>query len=180
MEIDILEPSVKKYLFLASICILFNFFAFAVLQYGSLLLDAMFWAIVFFTPLVMDFFPRFARHPRERALQGIQGKHYAFDNARVRVFYSEGKVWLATKDIYGALNVPLSRADMQRLVDAKRHRLIPGTKIIGISESDLSACVLRLRAHEKGRFINWFERSVLFPIHKKVELGIHVPEDVNA
>jgi hypothetical protein len=180
MAIDILEPSVEKYVFLGIVCAIFSFISFiAFPPTGAILIGAVFWGLVFFTPLIMDFFPRLARHPRQRALQAMQGKNYAFDNARVRVFYSEGKVWLATKDVYSALNVPLSRANMQRLVDAKRHRLIPSTNVIGISEADLSACVLRLHASEKERFLHWFERSILFPIHKKLEQGIDIPEDVS-
>lgn len=185
MAIEILEPSVKKYIFLVVVCVLFSLILLAFVLFDlfqpniSILIGAIFWGYVFLTPFLMDFVPKLARHPNKFALQGMQGTYYAFDNARVRVFYSEKKVWLATKDIYSALNLPLSSTDMRRLTDSKIHRIIPGTKIIGVSETDFASCLRHIRATEKERFMLWVERSVLLPIHNKVGLGIAIPEEVN-
>ncbi len=185
MEIDILKPSIAKYVFLAALCIPFSLVLYAFVYYElftptvAILLGAVFWGYVFLLPLVMDFAPQLARHPTKVAFQGIQGTHYTFDNARVRVFYSEGKVWLATQDIYSALNLPLSSAERRRLVDGKRHSVIPGTKIIGVSETNFASCMLYLRTPEKERFMLWVERSVMLPIHNKAEQGIAISEEVN-
>lgn len=185
MEIDILKPSVAKYVFLAALCIPFSLVLYAFVYYelfaptASILLGAVFWGYVFLLPLVMDFAPQLARHPTKVAFQGIQGTHYTFDNARVRVFYSEGKVWLASQDIYSALNLSLSSAELRRLVDGKRHGIIPGTKIVGVSETNFAASMRHLRAREKDRFVHWVERSVLLPMHNKAAQGIAIREDVN-
>ncbi len=180
MNAAFFEFSCKKYAALGAICLGFSMLArwwFMGVPVW-IFCAAAFWALVFLTPLAMDLVPRLVRHPQTMALEEFQGVHHEFGGQRVRVLYAEGLVWLATKDIYGALGLAWNRDELRRLAQDKRHGHIPGTQLIGIAEQHVADFVARSGAPEARRFNLWFQREVLFPIRTKVERGIAVAETV--
>lgn len=180
MSINFFEFSFRKYLFLGAICIAQNLAAHWWMNGYPIwmIVAAAFWGVVFFTPLAIDVVPRVLDARREIGMGDLQGVYYTFDMNEVRVLYSQGLVWLATKDVYRALGLPFGRGERKRIQLDKRHRTIPGTHILGISEKYLPGFVTATRSPEAQRFNLWFEREVLHPIHKKVEQGVRVPEAV--
>jgi len=174
--LSLFEPSWKKYRALALICVLYT--AFAYWWMGPSLLIPMFWGLVFVTPLVMDFVPRLFRHPHHKALEEFQGVHYMFGGTRVRVLYAGGLVWVATQDVYDALGLRLGKQDLRRLLLGKKHCMIPGTQIVGISEVHLAHFVSGMRSDEAQRFTWWFEREVVKPIKTRIDRGLPVAEAV--
>lgn len=174
------EPfAFKKYLALGATCGALSWAGYFGMGAISLPFIAALWGLIFFTPLMVDLVPRIFRHSHAQALGGLQGTHYVFERTRVRVYYAQDKVWLATEDVCRALQMPISHTTLQHLLDGKRHHIIPGTKIVGISEVHMQAFLRHSHAQEKDRFLVWFERGVVLPIRTKIERGIHVPERVD-
>jgi hypothetical protein len=183
MSIDFFELSYKKYIFLGSICIAENYFAYWWLGGHPmwLLLAAAFWGALFFTPLAMDIVPRIFAARREKRMEDVQGVHYMFGRTAVRVMYSSSSdlVWVPTEDVCDALGLKLGKEELRRMQNGKVHAIIPGTEIIGISEARLRAFALSTRSPEAQRFVLWFEREVVKPIRYKVEQRMRVPEEVD-
>lgn len=178
MDSDFMQPSRRKYVGLAVVCTIFSILAIWWTN-GGILLAAMFWGLVFFTPLVMDFVPRLLNQPHKQALRELQGKHYVFGRTPVRIYYSAGKVWIPTRDLYNALELPLAKSGLERLVEEQRAGIIPNTTIQGLSESQVASFLRYSRSTEKDRFQVWFERQVVLPIHNKVKRGLPIAEQVD-
>lgn len=178
MDRDFMQPSKRKYVGLAVVCTVFSALAIWWTS-GGILLAAMFWGLVFFTPLVIDFVPHLFHHSRKQALRELQGKHYVFGRTPVRIYYSAGEVWIPTRDLYHALELPLAKSGLERLVEEQRASVIPNTKIQGLSESQLVSFLRYSRSAEKDRFQLWFERQVALPIHNKVKRGLPIVEQVD-
>ena len=182
MSIELFEFSWGKYIFLGAVCIAQSIFAKWWMAGHPiwLIFSAAFWGLIFFTPLLFDIVPRIFKSPHHRALAEFQGIYYSFGGQRVRVFYSDKLVWLATTDVYVALGLEIAKDDMRRLLLGKRHRVIPNTEIVGISEEHLRSFVTGTRANEAEKFNLWFERGILLPIRNKVRDGLSIAEEVMA
>ncbi len=173
-----MNSNFKKYLAIGVLCGLLSWGGYAGMGSAGFLFMTLLWGVAFFTPLLIDLVPSLFRQSRNQALRELQGVYYAFDRTRIRVFYSENKVWLASEDVYAALNIRLGSNGAMQLLDGERHRMIPGTRIVGIPETQMRNFLRYLKAPEKERFLQWFERGVVKPIRTKIERGIHVPEQV--
>jgi hypothetical protein len=180
MTVDFFEFNKEKYIFLGLVCVALSIFAHWWMDGHPIWMisAAAFWAIVFFTPLVIDLAPRILEARRARKLAALQGVNYMFGMSNIRVMYAQGLVWLATEDVYEALGLRFGKAEQRKLQADKRHRDVPGTEILGISETYLPDFVLSTRSSEALRFNLWFEREVLKPIRNKIAQGVHVPEAV--
>lgn len=176
------EFSWKKYIYLGVVCIAQNIFAKWWMAGHPiwLVFAAAFWGLIFFTPLMFDIVPLLYWTHHRMSLAEFQGIHYTFDGKRVRVIYSDKLIWLATTDVYNDLELVLTKNDMRRLLLGKRHRVIPNTEIVGISEEHFRSFVTGTRANEAEKFNLWFERNVLLPIRNKVRDGLPVAEEVMA
>jgi hypothetical protein len=137
-------------------------------------LIAAFWGIVLVTPIIMEVIPWLYHLQREAALGKLNGKYYEFGATPIRIFYTQQQIWIATDDLHQSLGEPLTEIDWHRLQRGGRHTLIPGTRIVGISEIHLHAYIINLRSPEKQRFILWFERNVAKPIHTRQALGLPI------
>ncbi len=179
MDHSFMQPSIKKYVSLALVSVAFSFFALWWTDGRGILLVAMFWGVVFFTPLALDFVPILLNQPATQVLQALQGKHYVFGRTPLRIYYAAGEVWVATQDLYQALELPLAQSGLERLVDEQRSRCVPGTNVQGIAESQLPGFLRYSRAQEKDKFLLWFQRQVAYPIHTKVARGLPIAEQVD-
>lgn len=101
---------------------------------------------------------------KRSAYAAMQGRHYSFDEWRIRLFLVDEVAWIAETDLAGILGQAISERERRQLgSDIGR---IPGKRLRGLTEDGLARLLAaRLRERQAtrrlARFSHWLQSEAL-------------------
>lgn len=107
------------------------------------------------------------------------GAYFEYDGRQTRVLFAGDDVFIAAADVFSACGIQNRGRDIARArLIAGREGIVPapGTSLLCFTERGLRAWMERRSDQQSGKFMLWFERTVINPYRRRREMGYPTPE----
>lgn len=109
-----------------------------------------------------------------------QGAYFEFDGRQIRILFDDddGALWICAEDVFDAFDLNARARHPQRVrALAGRDGLIkpPGSRLLCFTERGFRAWMERRTDVVAGKFMLWFERQVVQPYRRRLEIEGRVP-----
>ncbi len=117
-----------------------------------------------FAIYVIELIPAIRAQARRDVCEPMNGRFYAYDNIRLRLYLIEEVIWIPERDLQAILR-PWPDIRERRLL-GEDYAAIPGLKLRGFTERGLLRMMSlrtagRFSTHEMIRFKHWLEKEAL-------------------
>ena len=122
-----------------------------------------------FAVYLIEVIPAIRRRARRDVCAPMNGRFYAYDNIRLRLYLLDDVIWIPEQDL-GAIMRPLPDMRERRLL-GEDYGTIPGQKLRGFTESAVLRMMTlrtsgRFSTHEMIRFRHWLEKEAFPNLHR--------------
>lgn len=107
------------------------------------------------------------------------GSYFEYDGRQMRVLFAGDDVFVAVADVFDACGLANRNRDVNRArLIAGREGIVPApdTRLLCFTERGLRAWMERRTDQAAGKFMLWFERTVIAPYRRRREMGYPTPE----
>lgn len=117
-----------------------------------------------FAPYLIGLIPAIRDKARRDVCEPMNGRFYAYDNQRLRLYLIDGVIWIPEPDLAAVMR-PLPDARELRLL-GEDYAQVPQQKFRGFTERGLLRMMTlrtagRFSTHEMIRFKHWLEKEAL-------------------